>query len=130
MQKRTWWSIVPTSICAWGCNQILGNEQPGPMPDVSAGAGGRSSNVAGAAGSGGASGGSPNTGGSSTVAGGAGSGGASGGSANTGGSSIVAGGVGSGGASGGSANTGGVPEPTTVGVIGAPCSPNAASACL
>jgi len=70
MQKLSWWFIVPTLIGAGGCNLILGNEQPGPMPAGSSEhmTAGTSSSGAGGAGSGGASGGSPNTGGISEPA--------------------------------------------------------------
>jgi formylglycine-generating enzyme len=62
--KLTWWSISPTLIGVWGCNLILGNEAPGPMPADSSGGttGGSSSGVAGGTSAGSASGGSPNTG--------------------------------------------------------------------
>src|SRR5690349_17633747 len=84
MQKLTWWSIVPTLIGAWGCNLILGNEPPGPMPaDSPEGV---------------------KAGNSSTIVAGAGSGGASGGSADGGGAN-------GGGANGGSPNAGGTTDP-------------------
>jgi len=84
MQKLSWWSIVPMLSCAWGCNLILGNEPPGPMP-----AGASGGMTAGSA---------------STVAGGAGSAGASGGSANGGGAD-------GGSLNGGAPNTGGISDP-------------------
>ena len=67
MQNPGGWSVVPTLICAWGCNLILGNEQPGPFTkDGSSGGmtGGGSSAIA----TGGASGGSANNGGTPELA--------------------------------------------------------------